>query len=230
MEMLSKQTLVRVTMGLALAAAATSIRADDRGWYFGFTGGHAQAALSRGAMDDVVLRGFALAGTPVVSGRSDLDDGDISLSLAGGYRFFQYFALEGGYVDFGTAKYRASGMVNAGGSLIPAGYSADFEAKGFTAAAVGAVPLHDGFELHAKLGSLFADTEISERLSGGGITVSDSFSSNSQDIFYGLGLGLHLGEHWNFSLDWQQFANVGDEDETGETDIDRYSLGVSFSL
>jgi hypothetical protein len=59
---------------------------------------------------------------------------------------------------------------------------------------------------------------------------SDSSSSDSRDFFFGVGAGLNIGEQWTLNLDWQRFKDVGNADETGETDIDRISLGVIYRL
>lgn len=234
---MSKRVL-QVALGLALAAAAATASADGAsGWYFGVSGGEAKADLSKDELDEVALDIFS-TGAAVLSGSSELEDSDNSFSLFGGYRFSPYFALEAGYIDLGTAEYRATGRIDPFGSLpaLNAFYSADFEVTGFTAAAMGSVPLGQMFDAHARLGVLFSDTEISETLGasvpGSTATTSDGLttSANSQDLFYGLGVGLRLGERWAFSLDWQQFKDVGDEDETGESDIDRLSLGVVFKL
>lgn len=229
---MSKRTLVSLAMGLALMTAATASHAEGNGFYFGITGGQSKADLSKDELDDLVLDVFAAVGAPVLTGTSDLEDKDTSFSLFGGYRFSQYFALEAGYVDFGTSEYRSSGTVNPPGPVtsVPASYGADFEVKGFTAAALGAVPLGEKFDLHAQLGLLFADTEITQTASIGGDSATDSFSANSEDVFYGVGVGLHLGSNWSFSLDWRQFKDVGDDEETGESDVDRISLGVTYRL
>lgn len=112
----------------------------------------------------------------------------------------------------------------------PASYSVDFAAKGFTVAAVGAIPLREVFDVHARAGILFADMEISETARIGTGSATETYSADSQDLLYGLGVGLHLKERWCFNLDWQQFKDVGDEDETGESDLDTLSLGVVFRL
>lgn len=229
-----KQIIVSVAMGLAMTTVATTTWAQEvsGGWYFGVTGGQAKADLDQDELDELVFDTFDAAGAPVVDGSSDLDDSDTSFSLFGGYRISRYFAVEAGYIDFGTAEYRSSGIVDPLGPQTPqpASYSADLEVKGFTAAAVGTLPLNQMFELHARLGVLFADTEISETAAISTTSLSDSFSADSQDLFYGVGAGFHLGQNWTFSLEWQQYKDVGDEDETGETDIDRVSLGVIFKL
>lgn len=230
---MSRQTTLAVAMGLALSMAwAPSWAEGNAGWYFGVTGGQTEADLNKPDFDDMVIFAFESNGMDVLSGTSTLDDSDTSFSLFGGYRFSEFFATEVSYVDLGTGKYRSSGVVDPFGSAPPttATYSADYEVAGFTAAAIGSAPIGHGFDLHGRVGILFADTEISGRATISSAVGSDSVSADSQDFFYGLGLGLQVGANWSFSLDWQQFKDVGDEDETGEADVNRLSLGVIYRL
>lgn len=228
---MSKRIGWAVGVGLVLSMASTSSWAEGGGWYFGVTGGQAEPDLNQAVLDEIVLDGFSVVGT-VLDGSSTLDDSDTSFSLFGGYRFSQYVAVEAGYVDFGTAEYRASGLIDPFGPqpTLPATYSADFEVAGFTATAVGAIPIGAMFDVHGRAGILFADTEINEVVAISNASESASYSANSEDFFYGLGVGLQMGQNWSFSLDWQQFKDVGDDDETGETDVNRLSLGVSYKL
>jgi OmpA-OmpF porin, OOP family len=231
--MMSRRTGLAVGLGLALSMVSAASWAEQRaGWYFGVTGGQAEAAdLDQAVLDEIVLDTFAFIGAPVTSGTSSLDDSDTSFSLFGGYRVSEYFAVEAGYVDFGTAKYRASGVIDPVGPQPPlaASYSADFEVAGFTAAAIGAVPLANAFDLHGRLGVLFADMEITESATMSFSSAQESYSTDSQDFFYGLGVGLQVGQNLSLSLDWQQFKDVGD-DETGTTDVNSLSLGVIYRL
>lgn len=225
------RTGLTVGLGLALSMASTASWAEGTsGWYFGVTGGQAEADLSKAELDEIVLDAFSSFGT--VDGDATLDDSDTSFSLFGGYRFSQYFAVEAGYVDFGTAEYRASGVLDPFGPQTPvdASYSADFEVSGFTATAIGAVPIGTLFDVHGRAGLLFADTEITETATIATTSDRESFSASSENLFYGVGVGLQLGQNWSFSLDWQQFKDVGDDDETGEVDVNSLSLGVIYRL
>jgi OOP family OmpA-OmpF porin len=246
--MMIKQRIVRAAMGIALTTASGVAAAESTGWYFGADLGQAKVDLDRAELDEVVADLFISSGFAVLTATTSLDDSDTSWSAFGGYSFSPYFSLEAGYIELGTAKYRASGTVNPPGPVVStsASYSADFEVSGFTAAAVGSVPIGQMFEAHARAGVLFADLEISETaFVSGFVPDSGRVSSDSRDFFFGLGAGLHFGEQWSVSrlgaglhfgeqwsvsLDWQQFKDVGDEDETGEADIDRISLGVTYRL
>lgn len=229
---MSKRTSGAAALGLLLSMASATSWAEGTGWYFGLTGGQAEADLSKAEIDDIVLDAFVVAGAPVSNGSSTLDDSDTSFSLFGGYRFSPYFAVEAGYVDFGTAEYRASGVIDPIGPQpsVAANMSQDVELSGFTAAALGSMPIGNAFDVHGRVGILFADTEVTVSASVPTLSASDSFSADSQDFFFGLGVGFELGQNWAFSLDWQQFKDVGDEDETGETDVNRLSLGVIYKL
>jgi OOP family OmpA-OmpF porin len=218
-----------VALGVALISASSMAAAESTGWYFGANLGEAQGDFDKAAYDNQVAAYFAFRGYPVISATSSLDDSDTSWSVFGGYSFSQHFSLEAGYVDLGTGKYRASGTVNPPGFTpsMPASFSGDSEVSGFTAAAVGTLPIGQIFEVHGRAGLLLADVDASEFASIGG---SSRYSSESRDFFIGLGVGLHFGEQWSISLDWQQFKDVGDEDVVIETDIDRISLGVTYRL
>jgi len=231
---MSKRTGLAVSLGLALSLVSTASFAEGSGWYFGVTGGQAEAVdLSRAAIDEQVLRAFAANGLVITSGGSTLDDSDMSFSLFGGYRFSPNFALEAGYVDFGTAKYRASGVIDPVGAQPPfaATLAEDLELTGFTATAIGTVPVSAAFDLHARVGVLFAQTDVAVSVARAALTARESVSVESQDFFYGLGVGLQAGPNWSLSLDWQQFKDVGEDDEAaGEGDVNRLSLGVIYRL
>jgi len=227
---MSKRTGLAASLGLALSLASTASLAEGSGWYFGVTGGQAEADLSKAGGDFLAFTFFNAIDADEFLG-STLDDSDTSFSLFGGYRVSEYFAVEAGYVDFGTMEYRATGMVSPVGLPQTAvTFSADVEATGFTVAAIGSVPIGNAFDVHGRAGVLFADTELTLGGSMLGVTASESISDNSQDFFYGLGVGLQVGTNWSFSLDWQQFKDVGDDENIGEADVNRLSLGVIYRL
>src|SRR5690606_24700724 len=92
------------------------------------------------------------------------------------------------------------------------------------------LPINQTFDLNARLGLLFADTEFSVRASALGFSESGSGSANSQDVFFGVGAGFNFGSNWRVTLDWQQFKDVGDDEETGEADGSRIALGGIYKL
>lgn len=232
--MIRNRMIARFSIGLSIAvtvAMPTSAEVQQ-GWYFGVSPGQAEYDIDKGELDTLVLDVFDELGAPISGGSSDLDDEDTTWSISGGYRFSPYLAVEAGYVDLGTAEYRASGTVQPifGGASLPATFNADFESKGITLAGVASAPLGEMFDVHARLGMLFADSEVTLRSTVGAGGAGDSISANSKDLFYGVGAAWHLGENWSVSLDWQQYKDVGKEDETDETDINSITLGISYRL
>jgi OmpA-OmpF porin, OOP family len=232
--MINSKLIRAIGIGLGLCGATVSVASADEmmGWYFGASGGQSQVDLSKDELDGLVVESFNDAGLIVVSGSSSLDDSDTAFSVFGGYRLSQYFAVEAGYQDLGAAAYRSSGTLALPGfpGTVPATLNIDFESSGFTLAGVGAIPMGDAFDLHGRLGILFADTEITESGATTGFSDSETFSASSQEVFYGVGAGFHFGGNWSISFDYQLFKDVGDEEETGEEDLDVLSLAVSYRL
>lgn len=221
-----------VLMG-ALSLVSTSVLATESGWYVGVNIGSSKVKdISQSDINDVVLDAFNSAGFQVLSATSSLDDKDTAWSIVGGYKFSRYFAVEAGYADLGGAKYDALGTVRQFGAATnrPATFAADISAKGPQLAAVGIVPLGSRFDLHGKLGMIFAKTTFKETASISGASASDSLSANSTDVFYGLGAGFNVTEHIALNVDWQVYSKVGDEEETGESDIDALTAGLTFSF
>jgi hypothetical protein len=133
-------------------------------------------------------------------------------------------------VDLGSAEYRSSGTVNPQGPVtsVPSSANIDFSASGFTLGGVGSLPLGEMFDVHARFGIFFSDMEIDIGTAIATASDSENLSASSEDLYYGVGAALHVGANWSFSADWQRYADVGDEDESGEGDIDALSLSIMF--
>lgn len=228
--MFRKRMVSALALGIGMAGPAAA--EVQQGWYFGVSPGQATYDISKEELDEIVVDAFFANGAPVLTGTSSLEDSDTAWSILGGYRFNPFIAIEAGYIDLGAAEYRSSGTVNPPGPVLsaPATANIDFESAGFTLAGVGSLPLGDMFDLHSRIGIYFADTEISVGLTMDSVGARETLSGSSQDVFYGIGAGLHVGTNWSFSLDWQRYADVGDEDKTGEGDIDTLSLSLMYRL
>lgn len=223
--------------GLCLATTQAAISAEVQpGFYAGISAGEASFDIEKSELDDVVLAALFSQGLLVTSSASTFEDSDTSLALFAGYHFNKYIAVEAGYVDLGTAEYRATGTVNPPGPIVsaPTSMNIDVESTGFTLAALGSLPLGNFVELHGHLGFLFASTDLSvaARIASG--SSSDTETLDSIGGFYGVGAGFNLGEHWSLSLDWTRYDNVGDEDEDDDVtteagfDVDALSVSAMF--
>ncbi len=219
-----------VGMALAMAASTASAGARDAGFYISLNAGQATADMAVEDGDDLMF--FIIedgAGGIILDGESSLEDSDTTWSIVGGYKFNPYIAVEAGYADLGTAEYRATADVffpGEGTILLNGGI--DIGATGFTVAAVVSAPLGESFDLHGRVGMLFSDTEIKISITDGFDSVSESESFSDNDLFYGVGVSWYVGANWSLNLDYLLYKDVGTEDETGETDIDSFTLGVTY--
>ena len=138
--MINNKKLHNIILGLALAGATTNAYSTDvgKGYISGFIGN-----------TNVEESGF--------------DDSDISFRIGGGYKFNKNFALEGYYIDYGTAE--------------DSGFSAD--ADGPQVQGVGLLPVSNNVDLYGKLGLTMWDAELCSPFG--------CISDDGTDIVFGFG-------------------------------------------
>jgi OOP family OmpA-OmpF porin len=218
-------------LATAIAMSAFSMNAnaqeESSGFYFGAFGGQSSYDIGSAAeVDEGIVDAVSFLGGFAEINESSLDEKDTSFGVVAGYRFNPYFGLEIGYVDLGSAEYSAEGIVNVGGPTMDFEADASFEATGPTASIVGMLPVSDAFDLYGKAGIFFSDMEIKVDVLGESVSLSGS----SEDVFAGVGAAWRIGETWAVNFGFTRFMDVGDEDETGEDDIDQISLGFAINL
>ncbi|HKQ25592.1 MAG TPA: outer membrane beta-barrel protein [Burkholderiales bacterium] len=146
------------------------------------------------------------------------DDSDSGFKIFGGYQFNPNFAFEVGYYDLGEAK--LSGTDSFLGST-----TATIEASGFNFALVGSIPLGERFELMAKAGIFRWDLDVSATSSVFG---SGSDSETGFDPMFGIGAAFNFSKNLGLRVEYEKFLDVGDEDTTGESDVDFLSASIVF--
>jgi opacity protein-like surface antigen len=211
------------------AGAASAASIDGEGFYIAASAGKSKIKdVTKADFDGIAQSAIISTGSVPLGGSSKFEDGDTALSLIAGYRFNQFIAIEGAYLDLGSADYDGNFTFNPPGpvNLATINLGARFEVKGFTVAGVGSLPLGESFDLHARLGVFFSDSEFS--ITGDGD--DESFSSTATDTFYGGGAAFHLGEHLSFSIDYTLFKDVGDDEDFGEIDWDAVTASVIYRL
>ncbi|MBM6549526.1 porin family protein [Marinomonas ostreistagni] len=131
------------------------------------------------------------------------DDNDVWQGLVG-YRFNEYFAIEGGYTDFGSY---GSGLARA-------------ETDGYSAAVKGILPLTESIEFFAKAGQLWYETDYSVA----------GFSGDSDDeaLFAGAGLNFKLSEQLLLNAQYTWYDTSLDADAASE-DIDDTEFDSKFN-
>jgi len=168
-------------------------------------GGYIGAGLGESTMKD------ARSDTGFIG--TTTDDRDTAVKVFGGYMFNPNFGLELGYVDFGE-------------------FTGDsprerWEATGVTFAVVGVVPLPDvssNFALFGKLG--FNAWSVDDTVTSGGL--STRATSSGTDPMYGIGAEFQLSRNAGINLQWERFADVGDPELTGRSDLDLVSLNFVY--
>lgn len=206
-----------VAAAFAPAGALAQQRAAGAGWYGGLSVGGSQISMS----DNI------LPVAPVAATTTSLhkDDSSTGFKLFGGYRYNQNFALEGGYTDLGKFDARRDVTAPVVGSI-----SRNMRMAGFDLAAVGIIPVQNGFSLFGKIGAMYTMTRSSISISGALLpapTLTDLNPRRSEwNPKFGLGAGYDFSNGMGLRLEYERVSNVGDA-ATGEGNVGMWSLGLT---
>jgi len=137
-----------------------------------------------------------------------VDDNSTSYRIFAGWGFNEYFALEGGYHNFG--KFEQS--FDNGGSPATATISAD----GFTFAAAGNLPLSEKFALTGRAGVFFWD---------GNAEINRISQATPEDTnpFFGAGATFAVTRRFQLTGDWTRY-----ELDSAVSNV--YSFGFQFAF
>lgn len=222
-----KKTILASTL---IAFSVASFADENTGFYLSANLGQAKYDVSKDDLDELAVGSFESAGATVLDGSSTFDDKGTPWSIVGGYRFGSYIGAEIGYLNLGEAQYRSQGEIIPPGTftVTDATLDLDLSARGPTLALVGFLPLSERFDLQARAGVFFADTTIDIAASVGGGRATDDFSADSQDFYFGIGATFYVTSQFALALDYTTFKDVGDEEETGEADVDSLTAGIIY--
>jgi hypothetical protein len=240
--------------GLCILAASAA-QAADRGFYFGASGGQSSYDFDDVPQNVLVIppAGFItpvfgvspsprlpiltplnpaiIVGPAFVEAQQQLwlpedDDEGAAWSVTAGYRVNRYLAVEASYVNLGTLSATHSIGVPAflGGGTFT--FQRELETAGPALTAFGMLPLSDSWQLYARAGMLFADSDLTTSFSGS----TDSSSFDSDVTTLGAGAQYDWGGHWSARLEFQRSLGVGGDDVVGDADVDGISLGFLYRL
>jgi OOP family OmpA-OmpF porin len=217
---LNKRIICLILASVLCAPAVTF--AADTGGYAGISGGRAKAkdALSAAELD-------ALYAADGISANSSVDNTATGWKLFGGYRLNQNLAVEGAYANLG--EFSAESVITAS----PDGtgrVSQKFEARTWSLAATGILPLANNFELFGKGGFHYWDAKWGADINLSGLAESASEKSNGTDLSYGVGGGYNFTQNIGVRAEWEIYTNIGNTNTTGKTDVELWSLGVNFNF
>jgi len=137
-----------------------------------------------------------------------VDDNSTSFRLVAGWRFNDYFALEGGYHDFGDFE---QVFDDVGGPS-----TAKLSADGFTLGAAGSVPVSERFALTGRAGTFFwnGSAEVNN------VTRASPEDSN---LYLGAGVSFSVSERFQLTSDWTRY-----ELESAVSGV--FSVGLSYQF
>lgn len=201
-----------VAVAFAPAGALAQQRAAGAGWYGGLSVGGSQIGMS----DNILpVTGATPAGLTK-------DESSTGFKLFGGYQYNPNFALEGGYTDLG--KFDARRNVTAPDGFI----SRNMRTAGFDLAAVGIIPMQNGFSLFGKIGVMYTMTRSSISTSSTLVPVSAELSPKRSEWNpkFGIGAGYDFSNGLGLRAEYERVSNVGDA-ATGEGNVGMWSLGLT---
>jgi opacity protein-like surface antigen len=234
-----------------LILSAGVAQAADRGFYFGASGGQARYDFETPArppligafppilvfepdpsLNPIGIPPVPIGGVTAVFSELPLlwlpadDEEGAGWSVAAGYRINRYLAIEASYVNVGTLSSTHTLSVPpilGGGTL---NVHRELETGGPALTAFGMLPLSAGWQLYARVGILFADTDLTTSINGN----SDSSSIDADSTTVGAGAQYDWGGHWSARLEFQRTLELGGDDMFGAPDVDTISLGVLYRL
>ncbi|GAB3003058.1 OmpA family protein [Psychrosphaera aestuarii] len=218
----SKLTIALLA-GFALNANAAETQQQDNNWpyalgfYVGGQLGQAKTDVSSQNLDSL----YSSSGLSTNS--SAIDRIDTSYSLFVGYRFNEYFSVEGGYQDLGDRAASFSGTAtNLQSYYVLSERVYPETADGISISVLGTIPLEDGFTLTGKLG--YYDWEmdaISSELSG--VTIVNPNAEKRSDS--GIWLGGEVGYHINYNTQaYVSYQHIPLQDD----DVNVVSVGFRY--
>ncbi len=108
--------------------------------------------------------------------------------------------------------------------------SAETDATGIAASALGIWPINRSWEVYARLGVIFADTTLTANVRSSAASFNDNVSEDSQNLLYGVGATYRYSSTWSMRLDYQHFDGLGDSSTIGETNVDRLAASWVYSF
>lgn len=196
-----KLTRITLMLSVAVMAHAPAHAAEARPGYFGVSAGQA-------TVDDFC------------GSASSCDDSALALRIYGGTELNGFANLEFGYRYIDDVE--ASGVVNGVG--VAAAINGHFVD---TTLQLG-MPESGPFKVFTKAGLMLWRLNYEAAASDGFQTVSVSDDDTGVAFRTGLGMSYEVSDGLRLRADWDLLLNVGDEDETGETDINVFSVGPEF--
>ena len=152
--------------------------------------------------------GGSVGSASVDDPQGGVNDSDSGFKLFGGYRFNEYFAVEGFYAGLGEPE------------STPSGVPVSTELTGYGAQLVASLPVGDQFAVFGKVGFYSWEEDFS-------VFGIDATSDDGTDPTYGIGATFKVSDRVSIRGEWE-FYDI--EDAFGEIDADLLSIGFEVSF
>lgn len=208
-----KRTSSALGLAMFTLLASPLAMADTSTWYGGFNYGQSRSKID----DSSVVNGVAGPGfaTTAVSH----DDTSNGYKVYAGYKFNQYFALEGGYFDLGTFSLNAT--------MTPPGtLTGNIKLKGVNFDAVGTLPFTENFSGFARLG--WAYSQAKDAFSGTGSLGGLNSDPSKSELNYKYGVGLEYSFTPSIGMRLEEEAYRVNPAVGSRGNVDLISLGLFF--
>lgn len=149
---------------------------------------------------------------------TSVSDTDTSVKLFGGFEFNHNFAVEAGYADLGEASVDYTDLTDS--------MTESFEANALYVAAVGSIPVGQA-SLFGKVGFASWDMDYSVVSTFG---VFGTASASGTDPMFGLGVKFDATNTLMLRAEFERFMDVGDQNATGQADVDVLSVGAALKF
>jgi len=248
------RNLFLAAAGLLAAQAAA---AAETGFYVGGFYGTTDRADTIGlynSFSSYVQQQFGYI--PVAQQTPTLDTTMRSYGFIGGYRLFQHFAVEGGYMQLGSVKYRFRGNgvypppvqdPNVPSNpLFPTTdtptdllVNVDNEIGGIAVSALGILPVSYRWEVYGRAGVMFSTHNFKFYISDVVGPIRDQFTESSTDLLAGVGASFMLAEVYTLRAEFIRVFDAGDKNNgvfdpayknKGQADVDLLSVGVTVKF
>lgn len=203
-------TRIAVLTAALFAATGAAAQTFDRTGLFIYGAG----GVSNGNNDSSNLDRANAAVGGVTNSSTDAHRNTLRAGV--GYRFNQFWGIEGGYVDIGRMELTASG---------PAGsYTSKTKLRGGQFALVGYLPLGDSnFDIIGKIGALYTRTEFTD-------SAGTDAKENNWRNYWGLGLQYQFNRNVFGRLEFERYQDVGAANLGGKNSYNQYHMGVGYKF
>jgi len=197
-----------IKTGFIVATLAASSVASAQ-WYAGGSVGRSSASFNS--------PDYSLGNAGVSESQ---DKTKTAYKIFGGYDFTRNWALEGGYTSLGKPQYNYSGIANGNATL---------ENSSWSLAGKGTLPLNDQFNLFGKLGLTYNRSELTSTTDNPGVLAFPASTSKGRsDILMGLGGEYMLNKKLGLRVEYENFGKFGDQNATGRTKENMWSVGLAY--